>query len=341
MNRTRWLAVAGALTIVTVILAAHPLTLPAQSTSLHSPLVGWPGDARHRTYIEEDARSDMSLDAWTTTVDGLRTGLGAVTVIDVRSARDYRRGHVPGAVRVSWLDHRDGWGRTGKLPDDLGRVAQAMGSLGVDGARPVVVYGKARDGWGEEGRVAWMLHYLGHSRVTILDGGWPAWQRAGGPVSREVPAPRAGGFAARPRAAARASADDVASASAAGVLVLDTRSTEEWNGSRKYWPKRQGRIPGAVHLEWRELLTADGLLDRSPALRERLRRLGLTPERRVIAYCVGGVRSGQAFVALKALGFHDVRNYDGSFYEWAADGRRSVISGDANPRGAHLLPVHR
>ena len=274
------------------------------------------------------------LDDWTTSVTTLRGAkAGAVSVIDVRSTLAYRLGHVPGAVRISWLQYRDGWGRTGRLPDDQHHLARRLAALGVDSARPVVVYGNARDGWGEEGRVAWMLHYLGHPQVTILDGGWSAWRRAGGAVSRTEPELHAGRFAAHPRPETRADADDVRRAPAAGVAILDTRSAAEWNGSRKYWPKRTGRIPGAVHLEWRDLLTPEGFVDRSPALRERLRALGLTPDRPVIAYCVGGVRSGEAFIVLKALGFRDVRNYDGSWYEWADDERRPIISAKENAAG--------
>lgn len=293
-----------------LLAATRPVTFPVHAMQPTAPA----------------AAPTPALRQWTTSVAELRAAArGATTIIDVRSAGDYRKGHVPGAVRVSWLDYRDGRGRTGRLPGDLARVARAMAAVGVDSTRPVVVYGEARGGWGEEGRVAWTLHYLGHPSVTILDGGWPAWQRAGGRAERETPTPRAGQFRAHPRADARASADDVAAAPAAGVAILDTRSTGEWNGSRKYWPKRTGRIPGAVHIEWQELLTRDGFVDRSPALRARLRSLGVTPDRPVIAYCVGGVRSGEAFYALKALGFRDVRNYDGSWYEWAADKKRPIV----------------
>ena len=267
--------------------------------------------------------------AWTTSVSALRAApAGAVTIVDVRSARDYGKSHIPGAVRVSWLDYRDGWGRTGKLDRDVDRIARAMAELGVDSSRPVIVYGKAREGWGEEGRVAWMLYYLGHPKVTILDGGWPAWQRAGAPTNGDKPNPARGNFTAHVRADVRAFADDVARASsraaAASPVILDTRSDGEWNGSRKYFPARTGRIPGAVHIEWQDLLTPDGFVDRSPEQLERLRALGLTPERAVIAYCVGGVRSGEAFFVLRALGFDDVRNYDGSWYEWAADKSRPI-----------------
>jgi thiosulfate/3-mercaptopyruvate sulfurtransferase len=246
-------------------------------------------------------------------------------VLDARGWWAYRGGHVPGAVRISWLDHRAGRGRTGKLPRDLDALARALAQKGVDGGTRVVVYGAAGDGWGEEGRIAWMLYYLGHPDVTVLDGGWAAWRAAGGPIERAAPpALPPGHFSAHPRAAVRATADDVAAATTTGALVLDTRSAAEWRGSRRYWPARVGHVPGAVHLEWRDLLDAAGRLDRSPAQRLRLAARGLTPDRPVIAYCVGGVRSGEAFWALRALGFRDVRNYDGSWYEWSADPRRPV-----------------
>jgi thiosulfate/3-mercaptopyruvate sulfurtransferase len=99
-------------------------------------------------------------------------------------------------------------------------------------------------------------------------------------------------------------------------VLLDVRSDAEWAGARRYLSRTGGRIPGAVHLVWRDLLAPDGTIDRSAALAARLASLGLSPDRAVIAYCVGGVRSGEAFVALKALGFRDVRNYDGSWWDW-------------------------
>ena len=271
-------------------------------------------------------RSGNTECAWTTSVSALRVSpSGSVTIVDVRSGWDYGASHIPGAVRVSWLNYRDGWGRTGKLEPDLNSIASAMAKLGVDSTRPVVVYGKARDGWGEEGRVAWMLHYLGHPNVTILDGGWPAWKRADAPTQRERSRPVPGHFVAQARPEVRAFADDVARASDdSSAVILDTRSKGEWNGSHKYFPARAGRIPGAVHIEWRDFLTGDGYIDRSPEMRERLRSLGLTPGRRIIAYCVGGVRSGEVFFALKALGFRDVCNYDGSWYEWAGDKSRPI-----------------
>ncbi len=128
----------------------------------------------------------------------------------------------------------------------------------------------------------------------------------------------------------RASIDDVQRAidlgtgRAGDTLLLDTRSLAEWNGSRRYLPARTGRIPGAIHLEWRALLDQDGRLNRSSTLLQHLSERGITKHRPIIAYCVGGVRSAHALVMLRALGFVDVRNYDGSWYEWSADRTRRV-----------------
>lgn len=262
---------------------------------------------------------------WTVTPAALQAlPPGAITLLDARGAGDYRQGHVPGAVQITWSRYREGWFRSGRLPDDLDTLAGQLAGLGVDQARPVVVYGQARAGWGEEGRIVWMLHYLGHPDVRLLDGGWSAWLGAGGAVSREAARPLPGRFTARPRPEVRATADEVSHTLARGDVVLDVRSAAEWGGATPYFEKRGGHIPGAVHLEWTELLDAAGRIDRSGRALERLGRLGVHPDRAVVVYCTGGVRSAEAFVALKALGFRDVRNYDGSWYEWSADPARPV-----------------
>jgi thiosulfate/3-mercaptopyruvate sulfurtransferase len=263
---------------------------------------------------------------WTVTPADLQARpVGAVTILDARGFLDHWRGHVPGAVRITWWWYRDGWLRTGRLPRDLDGLARQMADLGVDAERPVVVYGRAREGWGEEGRIVWMLRYLGHPDVALLDGGWPAWRAAGGSAARGLGGwPRPGRFVARPRPELRASADDVAVAAGAGTALLDVRSDAEWNGATPYFEARGGRVPGAVHLPWTALLDAKGRVDRSGRALAQLGRLGVTPDRPVIVYCTGGVRSSEALVALAALGFRDVRNYDGSWFEWAADRRRPV-----------------
>src|SRR5687768_17060785 len=228
-----------------------------------------------------DAPSPPPPSAWLTTAAELREALASTgtrvpgsaarpLVIDARGWLAYRLGgHVPGAVRVSWLSYRDGRFLVGRLPRDLAATARRLAALGVDSSRPVVVYGAASEGWGEEGRVAWMLHYLGHPDVRVHDGGWRAWREAGGMVTRRVVEQPPGRFPLALRQEVRASGDDVAAALAARArgepapAILDTRSGAEWKAYHAYAARRVGRIPGAVHLEWHHLLDPSGRVDRS------------------------------------------------------------------------------
>ena len=262
---------------------------------------------------------------------------GTVTVLDARSGGDYRAGHIPGAVRIDWTDFRDGWGRTGRLPGNLDDLARRLATYGVDSDRPVVVYGNANRGWGEEGRIVWMLAYLGHPDVRLLDGGWSAWLASQQAVSTAPSRPLAAQFVARPVAALRATADDVERARHGAATVLDVRTREEWNGSTPYFEARGGHVPGAVHLDWKELLDATGALD-PEAARARLRAAGLEPTRPVITYCTAGVRAAETWAILRALGYVDVRNYDGSWFEWSADDRRPVSRESEPVESARTAP---
>lgn len=268
---------------------------------------------------------------WLMPADSLQRALArplpaAPVVLDARDKTAYGRGHVPGAIRIDWKDYRNGRFRTGRLPDDNAATARRLAELGVDSTRPVVVYGDAHRGWGEEGRIAWMLHYLGHPTVSVLDGGFEAWTNAGGQVERETRRSPRGHFAARPRRDARASIDDVAGvlADSSRGLVLDVRTREEWEGQRKYWEPRTGHMPGARHIPWTTFLNSDGRLRTAAAFRDSLVKSGVRLDRPILLYCTGGVRSAEVFWMLRSLGYRDVRNYDGSWYEWAFDRTRPV-----------------
>jgi thiosulfate/3-mercaptopyruvate sulfurtransferase len=100
-----------------------------------------------------------------------------------------------------------------------------------------------------------------------------------------------------------------------GTTVLDTRSEAEYYGEAVR-AKRGGAIPGAVHLEWKQNLSADGRFKTSAALRAMYEAAGVTPDAEVVTYCQGGYRAAHSFVALKLAGFTNVRNYTGSWKEW-------------------------
>ena len=248
----------------------------------------------------------------------------AVTVLDARPRAAYAAGHLPGAARVDWMKLRDGRLRTGRVDDDVERLARKLARLGVDDARRVLVVG-ARPSWGEDARVAWTLLYLGHRAVAVLDGGVDAWTRAGRPLVVD-------GLVARVRRRlARAAAtctprvdpswrarksDVVAATNGGGAQIVDARTRAEHDGATPYFEARGGRIPGAVHLPHDALLDDEGRV-RADVV-DVLRARGVDPARPVLAYCTGGVRSAFAALALRAHGV-DARNYDGSFWEWSAD----------------------
>ena len=246
-------------------------------------------------------------------------------VLDARDQRDFAAGHLPGAVRIDWKDYRDGWGRTGRLSDDDRALARSLGKLGVDEGRAVLVYGRATAGFGEEGRIAWMLSYLGHPRVSVLDGGYAAWRAAGRAVEvTKGSAPPIGTFTPHRDDRWRATLPDVVAASQGGGTVLDTRTALEWNGATPYWEARGGHIPGAHHLSWTALFDGEGRLRPRAELERLVAAAGVTHERPVLLYCTGGVRSALVWVVLRSLGY-DAKNFDASFWEWARHDELPVV----------------
>ncbi|MFN3199325.1 MAG: sulfurtransferase [Bradymonadia bacterium] len=238
-------------------------------------------------------------------------------VLDARSQSDWSAGHLPSAGNAPWQTFVEGE-QNGNL-SDTGYVQQAMRTLGVSNNVPVLVYGAWTEGWGEEGRLYWTLDYMGHERVHILEGGLPAWQRAGGKTNTDAPSPAPGNFTAAPRQG-RISTDELKALIDAGesIIVLDNRRQEEYEGATPYGAPRGGHIPGAIHLYWKDLITEEGLPSLS-SLTQRLALLGIDVERPqvVITYCTGGVRSGFGYAVLRAIGHSDVRNYDGSWWAWS------------------------
>jgi len=255
---------------------------------------------------------------------------GAV-LVDARSEAAWLTGHAPGAGPLGWLGLRDGLLRTGRLTDDTDKLQTAIRRAGVRGGAPVVVYDAGKDGWGEAGRAWWTLSYLGHPSVHILDGGLPAWQAAGLSTVIGATLPLQGDFVVRPDASLRAGLPQVEQSVAAcqqgpcDVVFWDTREPREYEGATPYGEARGGHLPGAVSLWFSELTDAQGQLLPQDQLQARLLAAGITPDKLVIPYCTGGVRSGFAVAVLTQLRYPRVANYDGSMWEWSSDPGRVLV----------------
>lgn len=239
-----------------------------------------------------------------------------VRVVDARSANEFAAGHIRGAV------HLDGFGN---LPrDERGDMgspeafAAIAGGLGIDNDTTVVVYDTPTQ---RMGMVAWAFMYYGHADVRILDGGLTKWTAEGRAIGTEPATWPAAAYAARPVEAVYCSLEQAKRAPADDDFVLwDTRSADEYAGrAAGFGPiPRLGRIPGAVHLEWSELLDAESrTLKPAVELQGLLATRGITPDKRVASYCNGGARGALAAFVLQVLGYERAQAYAGSFQQWS------------------------
>lgn len=235
-------------------------------------------------------------------------------LLDVRPAEAFAVSRLPGAV------HIDLWGVSliDTSPAPLRAFMWMIGHLlslrGVTAERPVVVY-EEQSGI-RAARVFWFLEYLGHPQVRVLDGGVPAWTRAGLAMTTAVTTPVPSGWHGAPDALRVAAWDQVLERlGQAGTAIVDTRSDAEHDGTLVR-ARRGGAIPGAAHLEWTNNLQPDGTFKSVADLRAMYASIGVTPDREVVTYCQGGYRAAHTYLALRILGYPRVRVYTGSWKEW-------------------------
>lgn len=240
-----------------------------------------------------------------------------VLILDARPPGEYAKGHIPGAVNfttyeVFALDTR---------MEGLAAFAQEMAlryaDAGVSGNRGVVVY---EEGTGmRAARDAWILHYLGHSRVKMLHGGLAAWRATGCAVTAEPAGEWTVGLRVRPRPELVAGHDEIRQRlGQPGFTLLDVRDAEEHAGrDRTKCCPRRGHIPGSAWIEWTDFLEG-GRFKPPDAIRSLLRARGVDPQSEIVPYCHRGARSANTYFALKLAGLPRVRNYIGSWHEWSS-----------------------
>ncbi|MDY6940382.1 MAG: rhodanese-like domain-containing protein [Cyanobacteriota bacterium] len=240
------------------------------------------------------------------------------TLLDARSSGLLGGNSIDGAIPVRWQDFSqpDNPDR-GKLLEDDRLLTQKLRAIGISHDRPVVTIGDPVGGWGEEGRIVWMLRSLGHRQAVFVDGGAVALAQVDlAAIASPVPP---GNFTIERQGWWSIDLETLLqSLNKENWVVLDTREPREYAGATPYGETRGGHIPGAVHLYYKTLLATDGkLLDRQTILRQ-LQNWGITPDSVAIAYCTGGVRSAWLTAVLVDLGF-EAKNYPGSMWEWSAN----------------------
>jgi thiosulfate/3-mercaptopyruvate sulfurtransferase len=253
--------------------------------------------------------------------------LRIIEVCNLNDDTTYRAGHIPGALWFYWK--ATCWHATDREFVTPAAMVKLFGALGIGPHTTVVLYGNPV----QFGSYAfWAFTMAGHAKLKLLDGGRRKWVMEKRPLSQAVPRFPAVAYPAPPQGptSMRVGRDDVRDhLGRPRRLLLDVRSPEEYSGERvsdysfkvDYGAERTGRIPGAVHLYFRELLNEDDSFKSPGELRRALAAAGVTPENfdEIVCYCRLSHRATIAWLALgQILGSKNVKIYDGSWTEWGS-----------------------
>ncbi|WP_149196190.1 sulfurtransferase [Luteimonas suaedae] len=273
----------------------------------------------------------------------LATALGRadLAVVDCRhsladadaGARDYRDGHVPGAVHADMDRDLSGiapaGSGAGRYPwPDAAELCRRLGTWGVSPRHQVVAY-DAGDG-AFAARLWFLLHALGHHRVAVLDGGWARWVALDLPRETSVAGQVAVDYPLRTFDAARLlDATQVQSHLQHGNLLLDARAGERFRGEVEPIDRAAGHVPGATSRPYAENLV-DGRFKSADRLRVEFERAlqGRAPAD-AAAMCGSGVTACHHLLAMTHAGLPGARLYTGSWSGWIEDPARPVATGEA------------
>jgi thiosulfate/3-mercaptopyruvate sulfurtransferase len=267
-----------------------------------------------------------------------RSENGASLVFDCRfSLNDTERGrsayatsHIPGAFYLHLDEDLSGpvsTDRTGRHPlPDPERFAERMSRFGVNPRTRVFVYDDM--GGAIAARLWWMLRWLGHETVAVLDGGWQAWCAEGHRVSTEIPVPSSGAFVPKPDPDATVTAE--ALSEDPDLRILDARGPERYRGDSEPIDPVAGHIPGAVSAPFKANLDETGHFHSIPDLKNHyLPILDGAPMEKVIVYCGSGVTAAHNILAMDHAGLGRAKLYPGSWSEWITDPDRPVVRGES------------
>jgi thiosulfate/3-mercaptopyruvate sulfurtransferase len=235
-------------------------------------------------------------------------------IVDMRSEATYRKGHIPGAVHLTWEALKDADNEVYVIPPE--KLAELMGQLGIGNDTTVVGYDD-QGGLGPA-QLWWVLDYYGHPNAKILNGGWNKWVKEKRPITTEVPTPPPTQFSVHMDAQKICLVEELlVEMKRSNVVIVDARSPAEYSGF-EVRAKRGGRIPGTINIDWVRNVTNDDLKTFKPAaeLRKMYEAAGVTPGKEIIVHCHTGVRAAHTIFTLNLLGYNQLRNYDGSWQEW-------------------------
>lgn len=244
---------------------------------------------------------------------------------------EYQNGHIPGAIYAHLNRDLCGpiiAGKTGRHPLPAREdIVATFSRFGIETTMQVIAY----DSWPSSGlavaaRLWWMLRWLGHDAVAVLDGGLSAWTKAGGRLAHGSVNRTTAQFTAMPSQFRAVDSDDVAHLRLdPAYSVIDSRAADRYRGENETIDPVAGHIPGAISAPFTENFSADGFILPAGVLKNRFDNLlGDIPPQNSIFYCGSGVTAAMNLLALEHSGSGPGMLYEGSWSEWILDSARPV-----------------
>lgn len=238
-------------------------------------------------------------------------------IIDVCHPDNYRQHHIPGAIHIHPGSLQCGTPPApGKLPS-IEQLTAMFAEIGLSDEKHVLVYDDEGGGWA--GRLIWTLDVIGHTQSSYLNGGLHSWASEQLPLENTINKGQTNDFTitAFNEAVIAEIEDIVPNLNDDNFAIWDARSAAEYRGERQI-AQRSGHIPGAVNIDWLELMDRDKQLRfiDLEVLQERLNNLGLSADKTIVTHCQSHHRSGLSYLLMKILGYPNIKAYHGSWGEW-------------------------
>ncbi|KGP93081.1 3-mercaptopyruvate sulfurtransferase [Pontibacillus chungwhensis BH030062] len=267
-------------------------------------------------------------------VNWVRDQLDSIRLVDCRfylqnpdkGRLEYEEGHIPGAVYIDLEKDMSGTvGQTGgrhplpNMKDFLGVIQES----GIQNNDIIVAYDNQNGAMAS--RFVWMMMYMGHKEVYILDGGFRAWEEKGSGLTTEFPVHKRSSYKAVYQSSMIADQTYVAQQiDNHHTIILDSRNYERFAGITEPIDRKAGHIPSAVNAEWTKVLNEAGIWKSKEELRSHFLQYG-NPEEWIV-YCGSGVTAAPNVLALYEAGFKQVRLYVGSWSDWITNDKNPIDS---------------
>jgi thiosulfate/3-mercaptopyruvate sulfurtransferase len=234
-----------------------------------------------------------------------------------KGRQEYLKGHLPGAVFFDLEKDLSSpikvHGGRHPMPV-LEEFITKLENSGIDENKVVVAYDNGEGAYAA--RFWWLLQYLGHENVYVLDGGFNGWATANYPVTEDIPAIEKAVFHFKRKSELLATTEevkDVVEKQLKNKILIDSRESKRYLGLEEPIDKKAGHIPGAMNKPWMEGLSESRY---KQAEEQRQRFSDIDPNKEIIFYCGSGVTATPNYLALKEAGFEKVKLYVGSFSDW-------------------------